>query len=133
MIMVYDAGQFRDFVKAPADNAFCRQSAYGLYDVSAQDTAISLLNGRDDDIQYSVRQYGNGRSLQLADTRNSVAHYVYDCPDTPVPGHDYKVAFNVSGETGLRGSTMYMECVKVEDGSAWLVDRTGTNGLILAL
>lgn len=135
MIMVYDAGQFRAFTKAPSDNAFCRAAAFGLYDVSVPDTAISLLNGLEDDIQYSVRRYGNGRSLQLADTRNSVAHYfyVYDCPDTPVVGHDYKVAFNVSGDTGLRGSTMYMECVKVEDGSAWLVDRTGTNGLILAL
>ena len=135
MIMVYDAGQFGAFAKTPADNAFCRASAYGLYDVSAQDTAISIMQGQDDDIQYSIRVYANGRSLQLADTRNSVVHYfyVYDCPDTPVTGHYYKVAFNVSGETGLRGSTMYMECVKVEDGSAWLVDRTGTNGLILAL
>jgi len=135
MIMVYDAGQFRAFTKAPADNAFCRAGAFGLYDVSVPDTAISMMNGQEDDIQYSIRRYDNGRSLQLADTRNNLAHYfyVYDCPDTPVTGHEYKVAFNVSGDTGSRGSTMYMECIKVEEGSAWLVDRTGTNGLILAL
>lgn len=135
MIMVYDAGQFSSFAKTPADNAFCRAGAFGLYDVSVPDTAVSIMDVQDNDIQYSIRRYGGGRSLQLVDTRNRMAHYfyVYDCPDTPVTGHEYKVAFNVSGDTGLRGSTMYMECIKVEEGSAWLVDRTGTNGLVLAL
>ena len=134
-LMVYDAGQLDGFTKAAADNAFCSSDRYGLYDISASDTAIYMMDGQDRDIQYSIRRYGGGCSMQLADTRNSLVHYfyIYDCPGSPVAGHEYKVAFNVSGNSGLTGKTMYMECVKVQDGTAWLVDRAGTNGLVLAL
>ena len=51
----------------------------------------------------------------------------------PVVGHEYNVAFNVSGNSALTGCTMNMECVKVDDEHVWLVDRSGSKGLIMAL
>jgi hypothetical protein len=45
----------------------------------------------------------------------------------------YTVAFNAAGKTVRQGSTMEMECVKVQENTAWLVDSSGKTGLVLAL
>ena len=73
--------------------------------------------------------------MQVVDTEAGVAqfYYIYNCPDIPVIGHEYCVSFNISGQSEMRGSTIYMECVKYRDGRAWFIDRSGSKGLILAL
>ena len=134
MIMVYDFAQFESFTKDATDNVLTRARVYGLYDISAPDTAVYTLTGKDADVQYSMRIFDYGRTMQVADTRNdeSQMFLLYDC-DVPVVGHEYKVAYVVSGKTEKKGSTLYMECIKVDDNTAWLVDRSGTTGLVLAL
>jgi hypothetical protein len=71
----------------------------------------------------------------VADTRNGEVYtfLIYDCVGSPITGHEYRVAFNVMGISEQRGSTMTMECVKVNENTAWLVDSSGKYGLILAL
>lgn len=135
MIMVYDAGQFRSFSKESADNVLTRNSVYGLYDLSMPDTAIHYLNGPDPELQYSTRFFSYGRTMQVTDTRNAEAHLflLYDYIGVPVVGHEYIVAFNVLGKSNKKGSTVYMECVKVDDDTAWFMDWTNKRGLILAL
>lgn len=134
-IMVYDREQFELFEKDAADNALTRDSIYGLYDLSDPDTAVFVMNGADMDYQYSVRCFEYGRTMQTADTRNGDVYMflVYDCAGKPVVGHEYEVAINAMGKSGQKGSTVYMECVKVDDKTAWLIDRSGKYGLILAL
>ena len=135
-IMVYDQDLFYSFTKDAVDNAVTRQSEYGLYDFSSRDTAVYVMTGDDMELQHSVRIYSYGRSMQVADTRNGQVHtfLVYDCPDKPVSGHEYSVAFNVMGASAGKGMTMNMECVKVDENTAWFVDRTnGDYGLVLAL
>ena len=134
-VMVYDQKQFDSFEKEAADNALTRDSVYGLYDLSMPDTAIFVMNGTDMECQYSVRYFDYGRTMQVSDTHNGNVQMflVYDCTDKPVTGHEYEVAFNMMGKSGQKGSTVYMECVKVEENTAWLRDRSGKYGLILAL
>ena len=134
-IMVYDQKQFDSFEKEAADNALTRDSVYGLYDLSAPDTAIFVMNGTDMEYQYSVRCFDYGRTMQIADTHNGDVQMflVFDCTDKPIAGHEYEIAFNMMGKSGQKGSTVYMECVKVDEKTAWLIDRSGKYGLILAL
>jgi hypothetical protein len=134
MIMVYDESQFDSFTKYNADNAFTRCSKYGLYDLQP-DTALFVMKGADMEYQYSVRCFDYGRTLQTSDTRNGEVYMflMYDCTDKPIVGHEYETAYNVMCNSGEKGSTMFMECVKVDDNTAWLVDRSGKHGLILAL
>lgn len=133
MIMVYDVSQFGAFAKIPADNAFCRASAYGLYDLSEPDTVRYSFTVSDDELQISERRQGRNRSVQVTDPVNGFLEYflLYDFPDIPVVGHEYNVAFNVTGKTELSGSTFCVECVKVDKDTAWFIDRSGTKGLIL--
>ena len=135
MIMVYDQDLFYSFTKEAADNAMTRQSVYGLYDLSSRDTAIYAMTGADMQLQHSVRIYSYGRTMQVADTRNGEVYtfLLYDCPDIPVVGHEYRIAFNVMGSSTRKGSTVNLECVKVDENSAWFVDRKGDYGLVLAL
>lgn len=135
MIMVYDQDLFYSFTKEAADNAMTRQSVYGLYDLSSRDTAIYAMTGADMQLQHSVRIYSYGRTMQVADTRNGEVYtfLLYDCPDIPVVGHEYGIAFNVMGSSTRKGSTVNLECVKVDENSAWFVDRKGDYGLVLAL
>ena len=85
--------------------------------------------------QVSFRKNEVGRSMQLVDFKNGMVEYcfVYDCKGNPVPGTEYTVSFNHFGNTEQSAFTIYMECVKVEDGMAWLVSRSGTRGLVLAI
>ena len=135
MIMVYEPDQFSKFYKDASDNVLTRDSIVGLYDLMTPDTAIYLMDGPDKDVQYSVRHFTYGRTMQVSDTRNEEVFLflVYDCTDKPVSGHQYKVAFNAMGKSGMKGLTMMMECVKVDDNTAWLIEKTGKYGLILAL
>lgn len=135
VFMVYDVSQFDSLAKDMADNSFTATEAYGWYDLSDPDTAVSAMSGPDPELNYSVRYFDYGRTMQVTDIRNGEVHcvLVYDCKGTPLVGHEYNVAFNVLGKSALKGSTMYMECVKVDDKTAWLVDRSGKYGLVLAL
>ncbi len=73
--------------------------------------------------------------MQVADLHNGEVHwtFLYACLRNPVSGHMYTVAFNATGKTGRQGFTMEMECVKVKENTAWLVDSSGKIGLVLAL
>ena len=134
-VMVYDMGQFNSFQKETAVNAFTRQQACGLYDILASpDTAYYSLAGMESRLQVSVTRLTNGHVQQIANTSNGEIHYFYSYDMVaPVVGHEYNVAFNVSGSSALTGCTMNMECVKVDDEHVWLVDRSGSKGLIMAL
>ena len=135
-VMVYDSRQFYQFGKEAAANAFTRQKSCGLYDISTSpDTAYYSLAGMESRLQFSVTRLDVGHIQQIANTGNGEVHffYSYDLPLVPTVGHEYNVAFNVSGNTALTGCTMSMECIKVEDGLAWLIDRAGSKGLIMAL
>lgn len=136
IIMVYDESQFDSFSKNPSDDlAITRADVYGWYDISDPDTAVCFMNGSDTDLQYSTRYLSTGRSMQVADLHKGEVHwtFLYDCLRNPVAGHMYTVAFNATGKTGRQGFTMEMECVKVEENTAWLVDSSGETGLVLAL
>lgn len=135
MIMVYDQDQFNTFSKDPLENALTADSIYGLYDLSDPEKATYVMNGADMELQYSTRIFSYGRTLQVSDTRNGEVYMflVYDLTDAPVVGHEYNIAFCPMGISGQKGTDMYMECVKVDENTAWLVDRTGKFGLILAL
>ena len=135
MIMVYDKSVFNLFTKEVVDNALTRASVFGLYDMSMRDTAIYSMAGQDMQLQYSARSTTAGRTMQVADTRNGqvLTVLVYDCPDEPLVGHEYTVAFNFMGISKRLGFTSKMECIKSEEGTAWLIDRRNDNGLIMAL
>lgn len=135
MIMVYDTKVLDAFSKEPVENVLTRDSIYGLYDLSIPDTAIYVMKGENMELQYSVRTFIYGQTMQVADTRNGEAYLflIYDCIGSPVSGHEYEVAFNAFGASDAKGKTMTMECVKVDEKTAWLVDKNGKYGLILAL
>ena len=136
VVMVYDGKQFSSFKKeSEMNSALARQNRGGMYDLSNPDTAYYAFAGKESALQFSVTEYKSGRSMQVAHAGSGEAHYfyVYDCPESPVVGHLYKVAFNLFGQSSKSGCTMDMECVKVDDGLAWFVDRSGINGLVLML
>ena len=133
-IMVYDSNVFSTFEKAYSGDAFTRQDVYGLYDLSGVDTAAYCMDYSD--LQYSVRLSPSmGRSMQVTDMHNGVSHvfFIYDCVSGPVGGHVYTVAFNAMGNSDIKGTNLQMECVRVIDNTAWLVDRSNNIGLVLAL
>jgi hypothetical protein len=114
---------------------FAGKSAYGWYDLSQPDTVIYAFSGKDGNMQLSVRRYETGRSFQQAHTASGEVHffYVYDCPSKPILERSYTVAFNVMGKTEQKGFTKTLECIKVDNRSAWLMDKSCTVGIILAL
>ena len=135
-IKVFDARQFDSFSIEPIENVLTCRNDYGLYDITTiPDTAVYRFAGREQNLQYSSRVYPRARSLQVTDHVQGEVHYVYiyDCTGSPSVGHTYTVAFNVSGKTAARGYTMSLECIKAEDGRAWLMDKQGTTGLIVPL
>ena len=137
-IMVYEPEQLESFTKTGIDSkyaVFASDSIYGFFDISNTDMAVNCLNGPDAELQYSFG-YGNlARYTQFTDTKNgsSIFCYIYDCPELPVPGHEYKVAFNAHGNCELEGKTLFMECIKTEGNTSWFVDRVNNYGLRLAL
>ena len=114
---------------------FAGKNAYGLYDLSQPDTIIYTFAGREANMQFSVRRYDTGRSFQQAHTASGEAHYfyVYDCPSVPVAERSYTVAFNVMGKSEQKGFTKTLECIKVDKKTAWLMDKSCTVGIVLAL
>ena len=135
MIMVYDKTVFNLFTKEVVDNALTRATLCGLYDMSMRDTAIYAMTGQDMQLQFSVRWMTEGTVMQVADTRNGevCTALLYDCPEGPLVGHEYTVAFNYMGSTRKMGFTVKMECIKCENGKAWLIDRRNDNGLVMAI
>ena len=71
----------------------------------------------------------------MGDSRNGEVYvfFIYDCPDEPLVGHEYLVAFNAAGNSQRKAFTVRMECVKSEEGRAWFIDRQSDNGLVMAL
>ena len=114
---------------------FAGKNAYGLYDLSNPDTIIYAFSGKDSNMQLSVRRYETGRSFQQAHMASGEVHYfyVYDCPTVPILERSYTVAFNVMGKTEQKGFTKTLECIKVDKKSAWLMDKSCSVGVILAL
>ena len=114
---------------------FAGKNAYGLYDLSQPDTIIYAFSGKDSNMQFSVRRYDTGRSFQQAHTATGEAHYfyVYDCPSVPIAERSYTVSFNVMGRSEQKGFTKTLECIKVDNKSAWLMDKSCTVGIVLAL
>lgn len=135
MIMVYDENDLMSFTKDEVDNALTRSEAYGVYDITVPENPVYMLSGKDADTQYSVRYLSFGHSMQVSDIRNGEANTVLISQGTGsyVVGHEYVVAFSVQGKTAQEGSTLYMECVKVDEKTAWLTDRSGKYGLVMAL
>lgn len=137
-IMVYEPEQFDSFTKNGIDSkyaVFASDSIYGFFDISNTDVAVNCLNGPNAELQYSFGYGNSARYTQFTDTKNgsSIFCYIYDCPELPVPGHEYKVAFNAHGNCELEGKTLFMECIKTEGNTAWFVDRDNNYGLRLAL
>lgn len=134
-VMVYDSRQFSSFHKEAAVNAFTRQQTCGLYDISDPDTAYYSFAGLESRLQFAVTRLTTGHLQQVANTGSGEIHcfYSYDMPLVPVVGHEYSVAFNLSGNSSETGYTMSMECVKVDEGVVWLVDKSGSKGVIVAL
>ena len=134
-VMVYDASVFADFSKETVENILTKDSICGFYRITSPDTAVYVMDGPDMELQYSLRFFDYGRTIQVADTRNGEIHLflLYDCIDTPIVGHEYRVAFSAFGKSKENGRTMLMECVKVENNKAWFIDRSGKYGLIMAL
>lgn len=135
-IKVYDTRQFDGFKVEPIANVLTSRSDYGLYTITTiPDTAIYRFAGREESLQMASHKYSNACSLQVTDPVSGETHYVYlyDCPDGPMLGHSYTVAFNVSGKTAARGNTVTMDCIRTDDGKAWLMDRDASNGLIVPL
>ena len=93
------------------------------------------MSGADDDIQYSVRYFDPGQSMQVSDVANGEVHtfLVWDGNGSFQKGHEYVVSFNVIGKSDLNVSTLNMECLKVDDKTVWLADLSGKLGLVLAL
>lgn len=137
-IMVDDPGQFESFEREYTDGeyaAFTSDSTYGFYDLTNPETVANYMNAPDAEFQYSFGFDEMGCVNQFTDTRNgsSLYLYVYNCPDSPVPGHEYPVHYAVWGNLEMEGKTIMMECIKKDDNTAWLVDRVGKKGLRLAL
>ena len=111
------------------------KSAYGLYDLSQPDTVIYTFEGKNTNMQFSVRRYDRGRSFQQAHTASGEVHYfyVYECPSVPVAERNYLVAFNVMGKSEQKGFTKTLKCIKVDGKSAWLMDESCTVGVVMAL
>lgn len=135
MIMVYDQSVFNLFTKEVVNNALTRETVFGLYDMSMRDTALYAMSGADMELQYSARKMTAGRVMQVADSRNGEVYvfFIYDCPDEPLVGHEYLVAFNAAGNSQRKAFTVRMECVKSEEGRVWFIDRQSDNGLVMAL
>ena len=137
-IMVYEPEQLESFTKTGRDSkyaVFASDSIYGFFDISNTDVAVNCLNGPDAELQYSFGYGNSARYTQFTDTKNgsSIFCHIYDCPELPVPGHEYKVAFNAHGNCELEGKTLFMECIKTEGNTSWFVDRVNNYGLRLAL
>ena len=116
-------------------SVFAGKNAYGLYDFSQPDTVIYGFAGKDAKMQFSVRKYATGRSFQQAHTASGEVHffYIYDCPSVPVVNESYNVAFNAMGKTVQKGFTKSLECIKIDNKKAWLMDKSCSVGVILAL
>lgn len=137
-IMVYEPEQLESFTKTGIDSkyaVFASDSIYGFFDISNTDVAVNCLNGPNAELQYSFGYGNSARYTQFTDTKNgsSIFCNIYDCPELPVPGHEYKVAFNAHGNCELEGKTLFMECIKTEGNTSWFVDRVNNYGLRLAL
>lgn len=135
IIMVYDWNDLTSLSKDEVDNALTRSEVYGLYDISDPETAVYIMSGAGDDIQYSVRYFDPGQSMQVSDAANGEVHVfmVWDGNGSFRTGYEYVVSFNVIGKSDQNGSTLNMECLKVDDKTVWLADRSGKFGLVLAL
>ena len=133
MIMVYDEDQFDSFRKEFAESGLSGRSSYGFYDISATDT-VYWFAGREKGLQYAVRREMYGRGMQVTHYASGESHFmfIYDCPGTPVEGHVYSVRSSTFNST-YSGFEMDMECIKVDEKSAWLMDTEGTKGLIIKL
>ena len=135
-LMVYDKEQFSSFIKDPIENVLTCRTGYGLYSISSMpDTAVYNFEGRERGLQFSFCKYENSRSFQVVQPVSGELHhyYVYDCPDAPVLGHTYTVAYNVVGNSGEHGRTISMECIKVDDERVWLFGESAAKGLVLPL
>lgn len=132
-IRVYDGNVFTPFVKSESDNPFTRAQEFGMYDLSSPDTSIYSMPGWD--IQYSVRVYEDCRTMQLTDMQRGESHLFFvRTNELPVTGHEYDVRHVLQfGQSPNEGSEMRMECIKVDDNKAWLIDRLSDSGLVLAL
>lgn len=132
--LVYDQKQFESFTKDESVTAFTSDSIYGVYEFTAPDVAVPVLNGIDAELQYSVRKVGSFICNQVTDTHNGegVVTVVY-CDSHLVPGHIYAAAVNGVGKSAFRGNTIDVECVKVTENTAWLIDSEGKYGMIIAL
>jgi hypothetical protein len=73
--------------------------------------------------------------MQVSDAANGEVHVfmVWDGNGSFRTGYEYVVSFNVIGKSDQNGSTLNMECLKVDDKTVWLADRSGKFGLVLAL
>ena len=132
-IRVYDKSAFSTFGKSDSDIPLTRAQELGLYDLSSPDTAVYSMPGAD--IQYSVRVYQDGRTMQITDMQRGESHLFFvRTNEFPVTGHEYDVRHVLQfGQSPNTGSEMRMECVKVDGNRAWLIDRLSDSGLVLAL
>lgn len=134
-VMVYDESQFGDFQKSYLMNSFTGTTVEGLYDLSNSDNIECLSPVSEEESQLSVRKYEDYISMQITDTDKGVSFFslLYYCTDEPLIGHVYGIMYSVIGGSQIEDFSCDMECVKKEDGKAWLVDAENNKGLILSL
>lgn len=134
ILMAYDSSQFDSFENDGADTPFTQLTDLGLYDLSQPDTVSALFADNEGKFQLYVSDRNNVRGMQLTDlTEGKSAYFMLKTGVSPVSGHEYDVVSVMMGTDADWQDSFVMECVKVKDGKAWLVDRSGKNGLIFIL
>lgn len=134
ILMAYDSSQFDSFENDGADTPFTQLTDLGHYDLSQPDTVSALFADNEGKFQLCVSDRNNVRGMQLTDlTEGKSAYFMLKSGVSPVSGHEYDVVSVMMGTDADWQDSFVMECVKVKDGKAWLVDRSGKNGLIFIL
>lgn len=133
-IRLFDGSQLEGLIIDYESDAFTRAERLGKYDLTPYDTVMIDWNYPGSS-QTAIHSNGYDRSLQISDfTDGRFSYcYVYSSNEDITKGHEYVVAFHEWGQTNDSGETLRMECIKVENGKAWLRDSAGKTGLIIAI
>ena len=131
-VRIFDVKQLDSLKKDYESDVFTRTVRPGLY--SLTDTAM-LVWDYPETCQISTRSQTKDRSLQISDFSGGryVFFYVYAQNEAIRVGHEYTVAVHEWDMASDHGTTVTMECVRVEDDKVWLRDRAGQNGLVMTL
>lgn len=135
-IKVYDEGQLKVLSKESNEDSFTAMVQEGLYEITESESPRHITACSKNGGQTATSNYGNdGYSMQITDTNMGRLWYCYiygNCK-TVKPGHVYTVSCNASDTLWGDAFTANMECVKVTEDRVWLVDMSGTYGIVVVL